>query len=138
MSDLVRLTFSLEPSLADAMHRALSKHGYENRSEFLRDLIRQRLVEDQWHSDQEVVASVTMIYSHHTPGLSDWLTHVQHEHHNAVLATMHVHLDEHLCAEVTLMRGKASELKHLADNLQRRKGVLHAAVSMSTTGEGLT
>jgi CopG family nickel-responsive transcriptional regulator len=137
MTDLVRLSFSVDKPLADKLESLRSSAGYENRSELIRDLIRARLVEEAWRADQEAVGAVTLVFDHHAHGLGERLTHLQHDHHDVILATTHVHLDHDLCAEVVICRGPASRLQAIADGLRQHKGVLHAALSMSSTGKEL-
>jgi CopG family nickel-responsive transcriptional regulator len=137
MSDLVRLSFSIEKPLYEQLERLVKRSGYTNRSEFVRDMIRGQLVEGQWAEDREVLATVTLVYDHHSRRLSEKLTDLQHQFHRAVLVTTHVHLSKHLCAEVILVQGKASDARQLADLLRQQKGVLHAELSMSSTGVGL-
>jgi CopG family transcriptional regulator, nickel-responsive regulator len=137
MSSLVRLSISLEAGLADELDRLVDAAGYENRSEYLRDLIREQLVEEEWTLGREVLGTITLIYDHHQGGLGDRLTALQHEHHASVLASTHVHLDHHLCAEMIMMRGKPEVLRTLADGMKKLKGVLHAALSVSSTGKQL-
>ena len=135
MSDLVRLSFSIEKTLHDKLENLLRDSGYENRSEFIRDLIRDQLVRLEWDRDQQVVGTITLIYDHHRRMLSEKLTSLQHHHHEAILASTHVHLDPHMCAEVVIVRGRAGEVKHIADELRQQKGVLHAGLSIGSTGE---
>lgn len=137
MSDLVRLSFSLERPLYERLEALASESRYTNRSEFIRDMIRQRLVEQQWEHDREVIGTITMVYDHHAYNLSGRLTDLQHHHHDAILASTHVHLDAHRCAEMILVRGDAREVKEIADLLQRQRGVLHATLSVSSTGRDL-
>jgi CopG family nickel-responsive transcriptional regulator len=137
MSELVRFTVSLEPELYKRLERILAASGYENRSEFIRDLVRERLVKEEWDSDKEVVGVITLIYDHSTRELNAKLTNLQHHHHDVILATTHVHLNHRLCAETTLARGQASEIRAIADSLRRQKGVLHATLSLSSTGKHL-
>ncbi len=137
MSELARLSLSLERSLLEKLEALREQAGYANRSEFVRDLIRERLVEEEWERDQEAVGAVTLVYDHHARNLGKRLTGLQHQHHGQVLVTTHVHLDAHLCVEVILVRGRASEVRALADALGREKGVLHRALSMSSTGVAL-
>jgi CopG family nickel-responsive transcriptional regulator len=137
MADLARLSFSVERPLADKLESLCRSAGYENRSEFIRDLIRARLVEETWRADQEAVGSITLVFDHHAHGLGERLTDLQHDHHDVILATTHVHLDHDLCAEVVICRGPASRLRSIADGLRQHKGVLHAALSMSSTGKEL-
>lgn len=138
MSELARISLSLEASLMQRLENLVEESGYTNRSEFIRDLIRERLVCREWANEQaEVVGVVTMVYDHHARGLSDRLTEIQHEHHDAVLATTHVHLDHDHCAEMIMMKGKARSLSRLADRLRQQRGVLHASLSLGSTGHEL-
>lgn len=138
MPDLVRLSFSLEQPLADRLEHLVGTSHYTNRSEFIRDMIRQRLVEKEWTHDQEVVGTITLLYDHHAYNLTERLTDLQHHHHHAILASTHVHLDAHRCAEMILLRGRAGEVREIADMLRRQRGVLHAELSISSTGASLT
>jgi CopG family nickel-responsive transcriptional regulator len=137
MSNLARLSFSLEKPLLDRLETLVADSHYENRSEYIRDLIRGQLVEKEWERNEEALGTVTLIYDHHARQLSDKLTDVQHDYHDAILATTHVHLDHHLCAEMIMVRGRADRIRSLADQLRRQKGVLHATLSMSSTGRKL-
>lgn len=137
MSDLERVSFSIETDLLKKMERLLKLGRYKNRSEYIRDLIRDRLVEEEWERDDEALGTVTMIYDHDRKSLGDKLTALQHEHHHAVLATTHIHLDHHLCAEMIMVRGRASMIRQLADQMGQQKGVLHAKLTMSSTGKRL-
>lgn len=137
MTDLIRLSFSIEKPLHDRLEDMVRRLHYDNRSEFIRDLIRSRLVEEEWEGNQEAVATITLVYNHHARRLSDKLTDLQHHHHRNILAVTHVHLDEHHCAEAILVRGRANAIRELAGLLQQQKGVLHASVSMSSTGKRL-
>lgn len=137
MSDLVRLSLSIEQPLFDKLEKLVSKSGYENRSEFVRDLIRDRLVKGEWDKDDEVLGTITLVYDHHQRKLTEKLIDLQHHHHAAVLVTTHVHLTHHLCAEVILVRGRASMVRKLSDAIHQQKGVLHAELSMTSTGSQL-
>ena len=137
MSELVRLSFSIEKPLFKQLEKLAKASQYANRSEFIRDLIRSRLVGTEWERNEEALGTVTIIYDHHSRRLSEKLTDVQHHHHPAILATTHVHLDEHLCSEMIMVKGKADQIRKIADLLGRQKGVLHASLSMSSTGKKL-
>lgn len=134
MSDLVRLSLSLEKPLFDRLEKLVKQTGYTNRSEFVRDMIRERLVETEWDRDAEVLGTVTLVYDHHQRRLTEKLTDLQHDHHDEVLVTTHVHLTHDLCAEVILIKGRATSVKTLADRMHQQKGVLHAELSMTSTG----
>ncbi len=137
MSKLARLSFSIEEDLMRKMSRLMKRGRFKNRSEFIRDLIRSRLVELEWEKDAEAIGTITLVYNHDTRRLSDKLTQLQHKHHNAVLATTHVHLDNHLCAEMIMVKGRAHVIQDLSEVLGQQKGVLHASLSMSSTGKQL-
>lgn len=137
MSDLVRLSLSIEKPLFDRLERLVRSSGYSNRSEFVRDMIRQQLVKRDWERNQEVLGAITLVYNHHQRRLAEKLTDLQHHHHDHVLVATHVHLTKELCAEVILVRGKAGTVEQLAKKLGEQKGVLHSDLSMSSTGRAL-
>ena len=137
MSDLVRLSFTIDRRLLEHLERLLSETGYGNRSEFIRDLVRNRLVEREWELDQEVVGTLTIIYDHHQRGLTEKLTSLQHHWEGTILATTHVHLDEHTCVEAILIRGQASQIEELGHTIRHLKGVLKGDLSLASLGKSL-
>jgi CopG family nickel-responsive transcriptional regulator len=138
VSDLERVSFTIEASLLERLEGVRSKRGYENRSELIRDVIRERLVQDAWEDEQtRVVGTVTLVFDHHRRRLGEKLTEIQHEHHDHVLATMHVHLDRDLCAETILLHGPPRVLRSVADALIRQKGVLHGELTLTSSGKEL-
>jgi CopG family nickel-responsive transcriptional regulator len=120
--------------LLDRLGRIMASSHYTNRSEFIRDLLREQMVQRDWQEDREALATITLLYKHDQRGLSDKLTDLQHRHHRQIIVTTHIHLDESRCAEVIVLRGRASRLTRIADGLRKQKGVLHAALSISSTG----
>lgn len=137
MAEMARVSLSLEQSLLDELEKMVRHSRYTNRSEFVRDMIRDRMVSRDWEQDREALGTVTMIYDHHQRGLSERLTELQHDHHKEILVTTHLHLDRHMCAEVVVIKGKASRIRQIADDLKQQRGVLHASLSISSTGEHL-
>ena len=137
MSELVRFSVSIEKPLYDRMNQVLRKSGYRNRSEFIRDLVRGRLVDEEWKEGQEALGTITLIYDHHKRTLSDRLTDLQHHYHKDILVATHIHLDEHLCAEAILVRGRAKTVEEIANTLRKEKGVLHASLAIGSTGKQL-
>ena len=137
MSELVRFSLSIERPLLERLEKLAAASRYRNRSEFIRDMIRGRLVDQRWQGNQEVLGTITLVFRHHLRGLTEKLTDLQHHHHGAVLAATHVHLDEDTCAEMILVKARASEVQTMADILRQQKGVLHAALSVGSTGEEL-
>lgn len=137
MSDLVRMSFSIEATLLKRLEKMVKSRKYTNRSEFVRDMIREQLVEQEWERNEEAVGTITLVYNHHARMLSEKLTDLQHKHHGAILATTHVHLDEHMCVEMILTKGSAGHIREITNLLRQQKGVLHAALSMSSAGRRL-
>ena len=137
MTELVRTGVSIEQDLLDDFDKLIAKRGYGNRSEALRDLIRDALVAEEISGNKAVIATLSMIYDHHRPDLTEKLTQQQHQHHRNVLASTHVHLDEENCFEVVIMKGPATEVKHLADHMLSLKGVKHGKLVMTSTGKNL-
>ena len=139
MADVVRFGISIDERLLEKFDHHIDEKGYSNRSEAIRDLIRNDLVDEQWAKDdqQEMVGTVSLVFNHHTRELSDKLTEHQHSHHRNIISALHVHLDEHHCLEVVVIRGKAKEIRRMADELIGTKGVKHGKLMTSTTGEGL-
>jgi CopG family nickel-responsive transcriptional regulator len=137
MSELVRMSFSIESSLAERLENLVAESDYQNRSEFIRDLIRAKVVVLEWESNEEALGTITLVYNHHARLLNERLIELQHHHYQWVLATTHVHLDADLCAEMIMVKGPASEIRALTNLLQQQKGVLHAILSMTSTGKKL-
>jgi len=138
MAELTRFGVSMDDRLLNRFDELIERKGYVNRSEAVRDLIRNALVEDQWtRAEEEIIGTVTIVYDHHTRDLGDKLTEQQHSHHGAIVSSLHVHLDAHHCLEVVVVRGKAAEVRRLADELIGTKGVKHGKLVTSTTGRDL-
>ena len=134
MSDLERVSLAIEKDLIERFDALIARDGKANRSEAIRDLIRARLVEQEVAVERgEAVASVTILYDHHKRELAERLVSAGHDHHKAVLASMHVHLDEVNCLEVVALRGKAKDVRHLAEHLIGMKGVKHGKLVLTTT-----
>ena len=137
MSELTRISISLETALLEAFDRRNEARGYaNNRSEAIRDLIRDRLIaEEVEQATGEQVAVVTLVYDHHARELAARLIDKQHHHHELVVSSLHVHLGERHCLEVSVLRGPVAEVRHLGDDLLSTKGVLHGDIRF-TGGEG--
>jgi CopG family transcriptional regulator, nickel-responsive regulator len=136
MDNLSRISISLESSLLDAFDRSIAARGYATRSEAIRDLIRDRLVSEEAEQVAgEGVAVVTLVYDHHARELASRLIEMQHHHHELVVSSLHVHLGERHCLEVSILRGRLEKLRHLAEEMLATKGVLHGDVRY-TSSEG--
>ena len=135
---VIRFGVSLDKVLLERFDNLLKKKGYANRSEAIRDLIRDSLVMEEWESStSETVGSITIVYSHDTRELADTLTDLQHHYHDSIISAMHIHLDKHNCLEVIVVKGKAKDIKAIADRLIGTKGVKHGKLSLTTTGKNL-
>lgn len=136
MNDLTRISISLESALLEAFDRRNGDKGYSTRSEAIRDLIRDRLIKEEAEGAAgEQVAVVTLVYDHHARELAARLIDKQHHHHDLVISSLHVHLGERHCLEVSVLRGPADKVRHLGDELLATKGVLHGEMTF-TSGEG--
>jgi len=138
VTELIRFGVSIDERLLQNFDALITRKGYDNRSEAIRDLIRATLIDDAWSQEEgETVGTVTLVYNHHTRDLADKLTDHQHTHHEAIISALHVHLDAHNCLEVVVVKGRAGEVRRLADELIGTKGVKHGKLVMTTTGREL-
>lgn len=138
MAGLTRFGVSIETNLLERFDRLIKEKSYKNRSEAIRDLIRDHLVQEEWKLGvKETVGTITLVYNHHTRELADSLTHLQHDHYESVISSMHVHMDEHNCLEVLVVKGKANQIKRIADKLIGTRGVKHGKLTLTTQGKDL-
>ena len=133
MGDLVRTGLSLERELLEKFDKAIRHKGYQNRSEAIRDLIREHLVQGAAEENKVIVGTLTMVYDHHQPNLSAKLIEAQHAASSKVLAATHVHLDHHHCLEVVILKGRSGEVRNLADQILSLRGVKHGKLTVTTT-----
>ena len=116
MAQTIRFGISLDDELLRQFDSLCEKRGSPNRSEAIRDLIRAALVEDRWEQDCSIVAgTLTMVFDHHKSDLAQRLTEEQHEYHDLIITTLHVHLDHDNCLEVLALKGEARHLRALAN-----------------------
>jgi len=131
-----RISVSLPPSLLAEMDRRVIRRGYASRSEFVADLIRERMVEDKWESGKEAVVGVlTISYDHHQRGLSQRLVDVQHEEYVNILCSTHVHLDRESCLETIIIKGRPQEIERVAIRSSGLRGVRFAKLTRASTVE---
>ncbi|MCU0608278.1 MAG: nickel-responsive transcriptional regulator NikR [Chitinispirillaceae bacterium] len=135
MSDLYRFGISLEKNLIDAFDKHIRKKNYQNRSEAIRDLIRESLVQKNWTEGGIVAGAIIMTYDHHKRELVGKMLDIQHDIEDTILSTQHVHLDHHHCLEVIAVKGKARDVEQLATRLKALIGVKHLSLSISAAGE---
>ena len=137
MSQLSRTGVSLDESLLKEFDRLIAQRRYANRSEAIRDLIREALLEEIVDSNKPVVGTLTLVYDHHVPKLSEKLTATQHAAGTAVLAATHVHLDHNYCLEVIIMKGRSNDLREIADRMLSLRGVELGKLVLTNSGKEL-
>ncbi len=138
MKQLARFSVSIDSALLKRFDNFVNKHEYTNRSEAFRDIIRDKLIQEEWETEEiETIGTLTIIYNHHQHNLQDNLTSYQHQYHHLIISTMHVHLDHDNCLEVMVIKGNAKKIKSFADELISTKGVKHGKLVMTSSGKNL-
>ena len=138
MSELTRFGVSIDSQLIKKFDTLIGRKGYVTRSEAIRDMIRDSLVEREWEAeDRETVGTITIVYNHHTRELEHALTDMQHKSFHQIVSTLHVHLDAHNCLEVLVVKGMSQEIRKIADRLIGTRGVKHGKLTTTTTGKEL-
>jgi CopG family nickel-responsive transcriptional regulator len=121
--------------LVAQLDQMVSAKGYANRSQAIADMVRDELVEHRSAGgNRQIAGTITLVYDHHRRNIQARLTAIQHDHGEQIIATLHAHLDHHNCMEVLAVRGRADQVKKLADGLIAVKGVKHGKLTMTTTG----
>jgi CopG family transcriptional regulator, nickel-responsive regulator len=136
MSELSRFSVAIPEELLMAFDGLVARRGIaKNRSEVIRDLIRDALVDEEWENPEaEIVGTLTLVFNHHASDLQSKLDQIQHTHHELIISSMHVHLDAHNCLEVIAMKGRNADIQAIADAILGVKGVMHGQLSTTTTG----
>ena len=137
-TSITRISVSLPSKLLGDYDRMVDQKGYDNRSPAIADMMRAQLVDHREKTGQgEIAGTITLVYDHHTSHVQESLTTIQHDHHEVIISTMHVHLDHHNCLEVLVVRGKAPQIRKIADSLIAAKGVKHGKLTVTSTGKDL-
>ncbi|HOD13729.1 MAG TPA: nickel-responsive transcriptional regulator NikR [Spirochaetota bacterium] len=138
MNNIVRFGVSIDEKLLSRFDTIITGKGYVNRSEAIRDLIRDMLVsEDVANPESESIGTLTLVYSHDVHELSEKLNDIQHHYHRIIVSTTHIHLDEHNCLEVLILKGKARDVQTIADKLLAIKNVRHGKLSVTSAGKNM-
>jgi len=138
MSKVTRFGVSLETSLLEKFDRLNKRSGYKNRSEAIRDLIRERLVSEEWRSsDHETVGVFSLVYDHHQRDLNKTLNNIQHRYLEVIVSATHIHIDHHNCLEVIILKGKVETIKKITDELTSTRGVKHGKLITTSTGSNI-
>jgi CopG family nickel-responsive transcriptional regulator len=129
-----RVGVAFEPELLRDFDLLIRRKGYASRSEAVRDLVRRSMIESEIKDDgASVIGTLTIIYDHDAPGVTDRLLDLQHHHHADIMSTMHIHVDERSCLEVLIVRGRSGTVRALADNIKALKGVKHGQLVITRT-----
>jgi len=134
MAELERIGISLDKDLLSEFDALIARQGYQSRSEAVRDLVRQQLSQERLGDPKsEAVAAVFLVYDHHAANLSEKLIAIQHSHLLHAISSLHVHLDEHDCLEIIVLRGQVGEINKVGENILSMKGVKLGRVNLVAT-----
>ena len=127
-----RFTISLDEKLAKEFDRLIRERGYDNRSEAVRDILREKLETSRLDREEapDCIAALSYIYSHHERDLAERLTAAQHAHHDLTVSTMHAHLDHENCLETVILRGPTADVREFAHAMMAERGVRHGALNL--------
>jgi len=135
MPTIERFGVSIEDDLLTWFDAMVESRGYTSRSEAIRDLIRREMVAEEWDDPEaEVVGTVTIVYEHHIHELANVMAEVQHQYHDCIVCSTHIHMDAHNCLEVVIVRGSSEKVKGIAQSLISTRGVKHGQLVCTTTG----
>jgi len=138
MGRTIRFGVSLDSELLEKFDDLCEERCYQTRSEAIRDLIRNTLVQQEWdQDDKELAGTLTLVYDHHKSDLAQRLTEIQHDAHDMIITSMHVHLDHDNCLEVLVLKGSGAKIRALAQRLTSTKGVKHGKLNLTTTGQDI-
>jgi CopG family nickel-responsive transcriptional regulator len=132
-----RFSISIDDDLVKKFDATIQADGCPTRSKAIGDLIRSSLVKNEWQAGDEVVGAIVMVYDHHTSGVLKRLTSVQHDSHDAIISTQHMHLDHDNCMEIVAVRGRPADIEAIYKRLKSVKGIKHVSLAAGTTGQEL-
>jgi len=134
MLKTIRFGVSMEEKLLMEFDRFLAKEGYKNRSEAIRGIIRERFVQEEWEKGATVAGNIMLVYDHHKRELVQKITDVQHNFHECIISTQHVHMDHNNCLEIVVVKGKVEKIRNIHNALKSLSGVKYSSLSKATTG----
>ena len=138
MAGLTRFSVSLDQALVEKFDRKIRAERCPTRSKAVGDLIRKTFVEEEWLRGEEVAGAIVLVYDHHKPDLLRKLTNLQHESHDVIISTQHIHLDHDNCLEIIAVLGKPAEIDVIVKHLKAVKGLKHVSFAAGTTGKRLS
>lgn len=138
--ELIRFGVSIDNKLLDNFNRLISEKGYANRSEAIRDLIREALIQQKIETQTEIEAlgSLTLVYDHHTHSVIQEMAEIQHDFHQTILSVMHLHVNHDDCLEIIALRGVVSEITELSNRLLSLKGIKHGKLFLTLPSSVIT
>ena len=134
MSDIARFSVSLDSSLLERFDALVAQDGYPTRSKAIADLIAGSLIREEWRSGSDVAGVIIMVYDHHKRNLTHELTHTQHDYHELIVSSQHIHLDHHNCLELVVVKGNPTRITELSHRLKTLKGVKYCTLSAAANG----
>ena len=134
---LTRFSVSLDNALVRQFDAKIKADRCPTRSKAVGDMIRASLVQTEWRTGDAVAGAIVLVYDHHARGIMQKLTAVQHDCHDAIISTQHIHLDHDNCLEIVAVRGTGDEIDAIVRNLKAVKGLKHVSLAAGTTGSGL-
>ena len=132
MNTLLRFGIAIDKNLLHKFDKFIMNKGYTNRSEAIRDLIRESLIQEEWKANEYIIGVISFVYNHHIPKLTEKLVDLQH-HSGEIVSSMHIHLNESNCLEIIVVKGKSREVEKLAGKMFALKGVKHGKLIRTTT-----
>ncbi|MEO0293513.1 MAG: nickel-responsive transcriptional regulator NikR [candidate division WOR-3 bacterium] len=135
MEKVIRFGISMGEDLLKRFDNLIKKEGYKNRSEAIRDLIRERLVKKEWEEEGEVCGGILVVYNHHKGGLPEKITDIQHDFHKVIVSTQHIHMDYDNCMEIISVRGKVKEIYKFYNKLRSTTGVKQCDIIKASIGK---
>ena len=136
MGQTIRFGVTLDSDLLEKFDALCEERCYQTRSEAIRDLIRAALVEETTaQGEAQAVGALSLVYNHHHSDLAQKLTELQHDVHDLIITSLHIHLDHDNCLEVLILRGKSADIRALAQRILAVKGVQHGQLALSAVEE---
>lgn len=121
---IIRFSISLPEQLLSELDKMIYARNYASRSEFTRDLIREKIVKDSWsHENEELIGVLTIIYDHHQGELMSRKMNIEHDANVNIICTNHIHVDHHNCLENMVLKGFANDIEKFSDSIAGLKGV---------------
>ncbi|MGC8596262.1 MAG: nickel-responsive transcriptional regulator NikR [Candidatus Kryptoniota bacterium] len=138
MDRLIRFGVSMNDDLLDKFDTLIKRRGYTNRSEAIRDFVRNALVEESVNNNKAAAFGVlSYVYDHHVPNLEARLTGLQHDYHKSIISTSHVHIDHDNCLQVVILKDRSDKISRIASKILSFKGVKHGKLALTLSGKDI-